>query len=115
MFLEKINNFPEESLRLKKIYSSKCDICNGSGLIKKENGCVTCNCIKKANIQARLICNGLPKKYVNISWANIPNVENDQLIIDSAIFKKSFLLFCSNNSSINALNSPSLKNFSVLN
>lgn len=78
MFLEKINNFSEESLKLKKLYSSKCTICSGSGLVQKENGCVTCNCIKKANIQARLICNGLPKKYVNISWGNIPNVENDE-------------------------------------
>lgn len=77
MFLEKINNFQEESLKLKKMYSSRCDICSGDGLIKSENGCVTCKCIKKANIQARLICNGLPRKYVNMSWDNIPNAEND--------------------------------------
>lgn len=78
MFLEKINKFPDESTKLKKMYSSNCTTCNGSGLAKNEGRCVTCNCIKKANIQARLICNGLPKKYVNITWDNIPNVEQDE-------------------------------------
>lgn len=77
MFLEKINNFEEESSKLKNLYVSRCDECKGDGLIKKENGYVTCNCIKKANIQARLICNGLPKKYINMSWETIPNIEND--------------------------------------
>lgn len=77
MFLEKINNFQDESVRLKNLYASRCETCNGDGLVKKDNGYVTCNCVKKANIQARLICNGLPKKYINMSWDSIPNVEDD--------------------------------------
>lgn len=68
MFLDKINNFPEESRKMQKLYSSKCTECNGNGLVNGEKGYVTCNCVKRANIHARLICNGLPKKYISITW-----------------------------------------------
>ena len=68
MFLEKIASYQEVSDKLKLSYSSKCSICKGTGIIYEEKGAVTCECIRKANIQSRLYCNGMPKKYININW-----------------------------------------------
>lgn len=73
MFLNKIEDFTEVSKKLKKKYSEQCTLCNGTGLVVDDKGHGTCKCIKKANIQARLICNGMPKKYINHSLENLSN------------------------------------------
>ena len=81
MFLDKIESFPEEAKKLKKMYSSKCKECNGDGLINNGKGHVTCNCVKKANIQSRLISNGLPRKYISIGWKDLNNkIQNDVIL-----------------------------------
>lgn len=81
MFLEKIDNYDDESGKLKALYSKQCSICNGDGIIPSENGHVNCSCIKKANIQARLLCNGLPRKYLNTNWDNLVGFEKDSNLI----------------------------------
>jgi DNA replication protein DnaC len=65
MFINDIQNYSEESSKLRKLYSSRCPKCMGQGLIISENGHVNCDCIKRANIHARLICNGMPRKYLD--------------------------------------------------
>lgn len=83
MFLDKIEKYEEESNKLKIKYNKDCSICNGEGLKKSSSGYVTCDCTKKANIQARLICNGLPKKCLNNNWNNITGFSNDINVINT--------------------------------
>lgn len=81
MFLDKIENFSEESKKLQKTYSSKCTKCKGNGLIKAEKGYNNCDCIRQANINARLISNGLPRKYITVSFESL-NEKIDNSIIN---------------------------------
>lgn len=85
MFLDNIENYRDESSRLKALYSRQCNVCHGEGTIPGENGYKMCSCIKRANIQARLICNGLPRKYLSTNWENIKDFENDSKLIESLI------------------------------
>lgn len=85
MFLDKIDNYESESSKLKLIYKQDCLICNGTGLKPSNGGSgySTCDCAKKANIQARLLCNSMPKKYIGINWDNLTGFENDAKIISN--------------------------------
>lgn len=106
MFLDKINNFNDEASKLKTLYSSRCKICNGDGVINGTSGYATCKCIKKANIEARLLCNGIPKKYISVRWDKFtdPNdIETAKTLkeycetLDGNVFEGSNLLLSSNN------------------
>ena len=46
----------------------KCTICNGQGIIEKDNKIVNCNCTNKAMLFTKLVCNGVPRKYLEWKW-----------------------------------------------
>lgn len=74
MFLDKIETFSEETSKLKKIYLSKCGLCKGTGLVNSEKGYSNCDCVKRASINARLISNGLPRRYIDSKFSDLESV-----------------------------------------
>src|SRR3712207_4603916 len=82
LFLEKIDNYENLSRQLREKYSKSCPICKGTTMLNGENGIKFCDCVKKANIIARLICNGIPKKYINANWDINLEDENDKIALD---------------------------------
>lgn len=77
MFLENIETFKDNVEILKSQNKRNCNICNGEGIVKGDLGYKTCECVKKANIQARLISNGLPRRFLNYNWNKNENFKND--------------------------------------
>ncbi len=105
MFIENIEQYPDKSSMLKKMYTSKCPICHGEGLVETNNGYVSCDCVKKANIHARLLCNGMPKKFLNLDFDSV-NINNDEAVnkakefcdnIETNIFNGTNLFITGNN------------------
>ena len=73
MFLDNIDDYQNKAEKLQKMYSKSCPICHGHGLIETDKGFANCKCITKANIHARLLSNGMPKKFLNIGFDDIEN------------------------------------------
>ena len=103
MFLDNIDDYTTKADALKKIYSKNCPICKGEGLVKTNKGFTNCKCVTKANIHARLLCNGMPKKFLNINFNDIKNnvisnkLQNYCNDIETNIFEGNNLYIYGNN------------------
>ena len=66
----------------------KCKICNGQGIIQKENIMINCECTNKAQLFTKLVCNGVPRKYLEWRWADC---EDEQFIKECKVYADNFV------------------------
>lgn len=58
----------KELNKWEKRFVENCEICHGTGVKKEDNFYVPCICTRKAKLFTRLVCSGVPTKYLDWKW-----------------------------------------------
>lgn len=74
MFLDGKDEYSSMLSEYYKNYASKCNKCNGTGIIRNNSDSCLCDCQKSAIHNVSLIKNGFPKKIIDtINWEYVLN------------------------------------------
>lgn len=74
MFLDSKDEYSSMLSEYYKNYASKCNKCNGTGIIRNNSDSCLCDCQKAAIHNVSLIKNGFPKKIIDtINWEYVLN------------------------------------------